>query len=161
MLSRDMTIRAAMPDDIPALLKHMRFLAEFEDYIREFDVDEHSLLARAFGEHPECHIFVAECSDGLAGYAVGLIIPFTYDLKCTVVLKELFVDAGYRGHGVGSALFRHLAAWTLAKGGGRLKWDVMAGNHQAEAFYKKHGGTPDQKWIPYVMNEEALQNLQK
>jgi GNAT superfamily N-acetyltransferase len=156
MLTRQINIRSAQPYDLPALLGHMRSLAEFESYISEFRVDEKSLLIRAFGSHPECHIFVAECTDAIVGYAVGLIVPFTYDLKSTVVLKELFVDPGYRGKGAGSALFRHVAAWALSQGSGRLKWDVLTGNHNAEAFYMKQGGRPDNKWTPYVMDEEAL-----
>lgn len=156
MLNPSFTLRAALPGDVPDLHRHMRSLADFEHYLSDFTVDEKSLLARAFGPHPECHIFVAECSDGLIGYAIGLVIPFTYDLKSTVVLKEFFVDSGYRGQGIGSALFRYVAAWARAVGAGRLKWDVMAGNQKAEAFYRKHGGSPDSKWIPYVMDEEAL-----
>jgi len=156
MLNSLINIRAALPGDIPELLVHMRSLAAFERYISEFKVDEASLLERAFGPHPECHLFVAEAGNGIVGYAVVVVIKFTYDLKSTRVLKEFFVDSGCRGTGVGSALFRYVAAWALAEGSGRLKWDVMAGNQKAEAFYQKHGGSPDTKWIPYVMNEDAL-----
>lgn len=156
MLTPSFTLRAALPGDVPDLLRHMRSLADFEQYLSDFAVDEQSLSARAFAPDPECHIFVAECCGGIVGYAVGLVIPFTYDLKTTVVLKEFFVDSGYRGKGIGSALFRHVAAWAHAQGAGRLKWDVMAGNQKAETFYRKHGGGPDSKWIPYVMDEDAL-----
>lgn len=156
MLNPQITIRAALPGDIPDLLRHMRSLAEFERYINDFNVDEVSLLKRAFGPDPECHIFVADCSDCIVGYAVVLVIRFTFDLKSTLVLKEFFVDSNSRGAGIGSALFRHVVAWALAEGSGRLKWDVMVGNQNAEDFYQKHGGCPDTKWIPYVMNEEAL-----
>ncbi len=159
MLNSDVNIRAALPKDIPELLRHMRSLAEFERYISEFTVDEESLLSRAFSKHPECYIFVSEDSNGIVGYAVMVAIPFTYDLKITMIIKEFFVADKYRGCGVGSRLFRHIAAWALAKGAGRLKWDVMAGNSNAEKFYRKHGAGPDNKWIPYVINEDALKSL--
>lgn len=156
MLSQEGTVRPARPEDVPGLIVHMRALAEFEEYLDEFRVEEKALLARAFGERPECHIFVVESREGIAGYAVGLTIPFTYDLRPTVVLKELFVAAGYRGNGFGAALLGHVAAWTLSIGGARLKWDVMVGNRRAEAFYQGFGGGPDPKWIPYRMNEGVL-----
>jgi len=159
MLNNPVNIRAALPKDIPELLRHMRSLAEFERYINEFAVDEESLLSRAFGKHPECSIFVSESRDGIIGYAVIIAIPFTYDLKTTMIIKEFFVVTEHRGGGVGSNLFRHIAAWALAKGAGRLKWDVMAGNINAEKFYQKHGAGPDNKWIPYVINEDALKSL--
>jgi len=149
MLSSEHRVRPALPEDVPRLIEHMRALAEFEEYLGEFRVDEKALLARAFGECPECHIFVAQHGEDIAGYAVGLTITFTYDLRPTVVLKELFVAASHRGNGVGAALLRHVAAWTLSRGGARLKWDVMVGNHRAEAFYRQHGGCPDGKWMPY------------
>lgn len=139
----------------------MRSLAVFEGYFDDFAVDEHALLARAFGESPECHVFVVQGSEGIAGYAVGLIIPFTYDLRPTVVLKELFVAAIYRGQGFGAALLSHVAAWTLEQGAARLKWDVLAGNHRAEAFYRQHGGRPDAKWMPYQMSEDGLKALSR
>jgi len=157
MLNPAITIRAALPGDVPALLEQMRSLAQFERYINDFNVDEQALLTRAFGPDRQCHIFVAECHDSIVGYAVMIVIRFTFDLKSSLVLKEFFVDGASRGKGVGSALFRYVAAWALAEGAGRLKWDVMVGNHKAEAFYQKHGGAPDAQWIPYVMNEDALQ----
>lgn len=156
MLSEAGKVRPARPEDVSSLIQHMRALAEFEEYLDEFQVDEKALLARAFGDRPECHIFVVEGRAGIAGYAVGLTIPFTYDLRPTVVLKELFVAAEYRGNGFGAALLRRVAAWTLSIGGARLKWDVMVGNRRAEAFYRGFGGGPDPKWMPYQMNQGAL-----
>ncbi len=158
---KQLNVRAARPTDIHELLGHMRALAEFESYISEFAVDEEALLARAWGNHPECHIFVADCDEGIIGYAVGLIIPFTYDLQSTAVLKELFIDPHYRGKGVGSALFRHVVDWALSQGSGRLKWDVLTGNTNAEAFYIQQGGRPDSKWTPYIMDAEALKLASK
>jgi GNAT superfamily N-acetyltransferase len=159
MLSEEGNVRPARPEDVPSLIEHMQALAIFEGYIDEFRVNEQALLARAFGECPECHIFVVEGREQIAGYAVGLTIPFTYDLRPTVVLKELFVATEYRGNGYGAALLRHVAAWTLTRGGARLKWDVMVGNHRAEAFYRKQGGRPDPKWIAYQMDEGVLRTF--
>jgi GNAT superfamily N-acetyltransferase len=139
----------------------MRALAGFEGYLDEFAVDESALLARAFGECPECSVFVVQGAEGIAGYAVGLIIPFTYDLRPTAVLKELFVAVSERGKGFGAALLSQVAAWSLEQGAARLKWDVLAGNHRAEAFYRQHGGRPEAKWMPYQMSETGLKALSR
>ncbi|BDM22598.1 GNAT family N-acetyltransferase [Pseudomonas sp. LRP2-20] len=161
MLSREGCVRPALRGDVPALIGLMRALAEFEGYLDEFAVDENALLARAFGESPECNVFVVQGAEGIAGYAVGLIIPFTYDLRPTVVLKELFVAPSDRGKGFGAALLSQVAAWSLEQGAGRLKWDVLAGNHSAEAFYRQHGGRPEAKWMPYQMSEVGLKVLSR
>lgn len=153
------SIRAAQIDDIPCLIRHMRSLAKFEDYIDDFRVDEESLLKRAFNKHPECSIFVSTDDEIITGYVVMLRIHFTYSLKDTMIIKEFFIDSNYRGYGIGSALFRYVSAWAFNQGVGLLKWDVMTGNHLAEAFYMKHGAQIDNKWIPYVMTENAMKLL--
>ena len=40
-----------------------------------------------------------------------------------------------------------------------MKWDVLAGNGDAERFYQRLGGRPDGKWIAYGMDAEALAAL--
>lgn len=152
-------VRAAVPADIPVLLELMRELARFEDYLDAFCVDEQQLLARAFGQPPQCEVFVAQWAGQVVGYAVVLEIPFTYDLRPTMVLKELYVAAHCRSAGLGSALLQHIARRALMRGAGRLKWDVLAGNLKAEAFYQRFGGTPDHKWTAYHMDTDALKHL--
>lgn len=152
-------IREARAEDVPALLPLMRELARFEDYLEDFAVDEAQLLARAFGPQPQCRIVVAEAAGRLLGYAVTLEIAFTYDLQPTLVLKELFVAPPARSIGIGERLIADVARFALAHGAGRMKWDVLAGNGDAERFYQRLGGRPDGKWIAYGMDAEALAAL--
>ncbi|GLK88527.1 GNAT family N-acetyltransferase [Pseudomonas turukhanskensis] len=159
MLSEPLTVRAALPADVPALLELMRALAVFEDYIEAFRLDERELMARAFGDNPQCQLFVAAGCGKLAGYAVLLEIPFTFDLRPTLVLKELYIAEAFRGEGLGKALMQKVAQWGTARHAGRLKWDVLAGNNNAEAFYQRLGGRPDSKWRAYQMDDRALQRL--
>lgn len=154
-----MLIRQACPGDVPQLLALMRELAAFEDYLADFAVDEDALHWRAFGPAAQCRIFVAEAAGELRGYAVALLVPFTYDLRPTVRLKELYVTAPWRSQDLGRQLLAALAQWALKQGAGRLHWDVLAGNSRAEAFYQRLGGRPVEKWIAYEMNVNALQAL--
>lgn len=151
-----MDIREARASDVPALLPLMRELARFERYLEDFAVDEAQLLARAFGPAPQCRIFVADVAGTLLGYAVALEIAFTYDLRPTLVLKELFIAPSARSLGTGQRLLAAVAQWAVARGAGRMKWDVLAGNSDAERFYQRLGGRPDSKWIAYGMDGEAL-----
>jgi len=138
----------------------MRGLAAFEKYLDAFAVTESQLARRAFGRKPQCRITVAEdpVSKALLGYAVTVATPFTYDLKPTVTLKELFVGRASRSRGIGEALFRAVASQALEAGAGRLKWDVFAGNRRAESFYRALGGRRVRKWIPYAMDAQALRS---
>lgn len=154
-----MLIRQACPTDVPQLLALMRELAAFEDYLADFAVDEDALHRRAFGATAQCRIFVAEAAGELLGYAVGLSLPFTYDLRPTVRLKELYVTPSWRSQNLGQRLLAALAQWALKQGAGRLHWDVLAGNSRAEAFYQRLGGRPVEKWIAYEMDDATLQAL--
>ena len=139
----------------------MRGLAAFERYLDAFAVTRGELARRALGRTAQCRITVAEdrASKRLLGYAVTVSTPFTYDLKPTVTLKELFVRKQSRGGGVGEALVRAVACQALEAGAGRLKWDVLAGNRRAESFYRSLGGRRVRKWIPWVMDARALSRL--
>ena len=139
----------------------MRGLARFEGYFEEFALTQRELRRRAFGRNLECEIVVAEdvASGNVLGYAVILTTPYTYDLKPTLTLKELYVELGARGRGVGKALMRAVAQRALALSAGRLRWDVLPGNDRAEAFYQSLGGRRVENWIPYAMDAAALRDL--
>jgi diamine N-acetyltransferase len=154
-----MLIRQACVADVPMLLALMRELAAFEDYLTEFAVDEQALRQRAFDPAAQCQAFVAEAEGELLGYALVLLIPFTYDLRPTARLKELYVRPARRSSGLGRQLLVELAHWAIEQGAGRLHWDVLAGNSRAESFYQRLGGRPVQKWIAYEMDDAALQRL--
>lgn len=159
MLTSSIKVRPALPADVPALIGLMSALAEFEGYLDEFRVNEAELLARAFGEAAQCQIFVVEQEGILAGYAVVLEIAFTFDLRPTALLKELYIEPSSRSGGIGKVLMTCIARWALSRGMGRLKWDVLAGNENAERFYRRLGGQPDRKWIAYHMDYENLERL--
>lgn len=150
MLSPCDAVRAAEQSDVPALLAMMRELAGFEDYLDDFRVDEQALLSRAFGPDARCEVLVADGGGHLAGYAVVLAIPFTFDLRPTLLLKELYVREGYRRAGLGQALMQGIALLAQRKGAGRLKWDVLRGNARASLLRppgrqarRQMGGLPD------------------
>ncbi|MDH0141468.1 GNAT family N-acetyltransferase [Aquipseudomonas alcaligenes] len=154
-----MLIRQACAADVPQLLALMRELAAFEDYLAQFAVDEQALRQRAFGPAAQCQVYVAEAEGELLGYALALLIPFTYDLRPTARLKELHVRPAQRSSGLGRQSLVELANWAIEQGAGRLHWAVLSGNARAESFYQRLGGRPVQKWIAYEMDDAALQRL--
>ncbi|MBD9504469.1 GNAT family N-acetyltransferase [Pseudomonas sp. PDM23] len=152
---RLLSIREARPGDVPAVLELMRALAEFEGYLDGFAVDGNALLTRAFGSTAQCQVFVAQ-TDTICGYAVVQCLDFTFDLRPSVRLKELYVSQGRRGEGVGEQLMRRVAQWALEQGAGRLLWDVLTGNDAAERFYSRLGGRRENRWMAYRMDDREL-----
>lgn len=139
--------------DVPETIRLMRALAAFEGYIDDFAVSEFILERRAFAAVPDFSVFVCGPPAGrLVGYAVSYWVNWTYTLKPTLVLKELYVDAASRGSGVGAELFERVRRQAEEGGAGRLEWLVLPGNAGAERFYRAQGAAPDPSWDRWGMS---------
>ncbi|MFI4979454.1 MAG: GNAT family N-acetyltransferase [Nevskiales bacterium] len=154
-------VRDALHTDIPDLLRLMRALATFEGYRADFAVTARDLAVRGFGPRPEFHAKLAidTQTDTAAGMVVYYLVPFTYDLRPTLVLKELYVDSGYRGRNIGEQLMRALARQARRLGCGRMRWDVLHGNHDAERFYQRLGGQREDYWVAWRMDRGGIDTL--
>jgi GNAT superfamily N-acetyltransferase len=146
------TVRRAPATDATALLVLMRELACFEGYLEKFCVTENDLLERGLGDVSarQFHAFLAEAGDKLLGYAVVYAVSFTFDLRPTLVLKELYVGQATREAGIGKALMATVVAFAKDLGCGRLKWDVLPANTSAQAFYRSIGGAQDKEWENWI-----------
>ena len=153
-MSEAVHVRPAAAADAEPLLALMRGLARFEGYDAFFAVTEADLLGRGLAPDaaPQFTAFVAEQAGGeLVGYAVVVEQAFTFDLRPTLTLKELYVREAARGSGAGRALFERVQAHGRAHGAGRLKWDVLPSNEPARAFYRRLGGAPDPDWERWLL----------
>ncbi|MFN9476266.1 N-acetyltransferase family protein [Acidovorax sp.] len=154
-------IREASPHDAAQLLAMMRALAVFEGYADAFKVAEQDLLDRGLacsGADREFGCLVAEPGAGgpLAGYAVWVLTRFTFDLKPTLVLKELWVQPTHRRRGLGEQLFDAVRKRASAIGATRLQWLVLPGNAPAQRMYARCGGRRDTHWEHWELPQEAL-----
>jgi|SRR5579863_2640141 len=146
--------RLAGARDAEPLLQLMHKLAELENYRPDFRVSFGDLLARglAASQDGQFKAFVTDSgAAGLSGYAVVQEVPFTFDLRPTLILKELFVSQDCRGRGVGTALMSAVLDYARARGCGRLRWDVLPGNEAAKRFYRRFGGDRDSAWENWVL----------
>ena len=144
-------VRPFTPDDIDAVWHLMRALAVFEGYIDDFAVTPEDLLASGFGPAPPFGILVAVKDGAIAGIAVHYRIPWTYDLRPVLVLKELFVAEAFRGQGVGLTLFAGLRVHAKEIGASALRWTVLPGNTAAKRFYAGQGGARDVAWEHWTL----------
>ena len=153
-------IRVITPADIPQFRRMMVTHNDFEG-MPDMALTESDLHERAFGPAPEYGAFVADAGAprGLAGFASHYDLPFKNDRRPTLVLKNLWVDPDYRGTGAARALMLAMARKAKAGGYGRMRWSVLPENARAITFYRSLGATPDPKWVPWLMNEEAFLRL--
>jgi len=147
MENKEIEIRHFVENDIPELLRLMKELARFEDYIDQFCVTEKDIFQRGLCENQFYALVAAQKkSHKLLGMAVLYIIPYTFTLKPNLVLKELYVDSSARGFGVGEKLFNSAVDFGRSMDCQQLLWTVMDGNKKAETFYSKKGAKKDLKW---------------
>lgn len=143
---RSAVIRPFEQRDVSAVLVLMRALAVFEGYDDKFRVTEAELAEYGLGPSPRFGVFVAERDDAIVGIAVHYVIPWTYDLKPVVVLKELYVAEAARGMSVGHALVKRLRDHAVGIGASAIRWTVLQSNMPAKAFYRSLDGRPDEIW---------------
>jgi GNAT superfamily N-acetyltransferase/ketosteroid isomerase-like protein len=152
--TNDVPVRLAHAGDSDRLLELMRGLARFEGYLDRFSVTTADLLSRALApsdKPPEFAALVAEAEGDIRGYAVVYEIAFTFDLRPTLVIKELFVDEGSRDRGIGEALMQAVLTRARAWGCGRIKWDVLPSNEAAKRFYARFGACREQDWEAWIL----------
>jgi GNAT superfamily N-acetyltransferase len=141
-------IRRAVASDASQLLALMRGLARFEGYDDRFAVTVDMLLERGFSSQrpPEFLAWVAEVDGKLLGYAVIYVIPFTFDLRPTLVLKELFIDEAARGRSLGHELMQAIIDHGRNLNARLIRWQVLPSNEPAKRFYRQHGADVDGDW---------------
>jgi len=152
-MAANIIVRKASSDDAEDLLKLMKELAQFEHYSEYFCVDENELIRRGLGNnsHPQFIAFLAQLENfQTVGYAVVYLVPFTYDLKPNLILKELYVRDHARGLGIGHSLMNTVISYAKTYGCKRLKWDVLPENTSAKYFYRSLGGVPEIGWENWI-----------
>lgn len=133
MLRTDINIRIATTEDAAAISRTI-VNALHETNARDYAPPIIERIAASFAPHhiarqlTERHVLVATCSDDVVG---------TVSLEKNV-LRSLFVDPAYHGHGIGTALLEEIEGLAAANGHFSL---AVAASVTAENFYRQHGFT--------------------
>jgi GNAT superfamily N-acetyltransferase len=153
-------IRAATPDDLPAIGRMIRELAEFEqepDAVKATPAQLHEAL---FGSDAAASALLALDDAGEpAGFALWYRSFSTWEGVAGLFLEDLYVSAPARGSGLGKALLSALARIVVKNDWRRLEWNVLRWNTDAIAFYDGLGGRPLDDWLTYRLEGEALRSV--
>ena len=162
-------LRAATPQDVPAMLGFIHELAEFEREPDAVIATAADLLRDGFALAADgvttlgCPIrfraIMAELDDVTAGFALYFESYSTWLGHHGIRLEDLYVMPALRGRGVGRALLARLARIAVEEGCPRLEWDVLAWNAQAIAVYEGVGVGTQEEWRIMRMSGDALRSL--
>ena len=154
-----LNIRAALPADIPTILRFIRELATYEREPDAVLATEADLLRDGFGPTPRFCALIAEHDGAPAGFALYFTSYSTWRGHHGIRLEDLYVTPSLRGKGIGKALLARLAQIAIDEGCPRLEWDVLEWNAPAIAVYERIGAHILNEWRIMRLSGEALQVL--
>lgn len=144
---------------MPAVLKLVRELAEYEHLAHECEMTGDQLRAALFGPDPALFGHVAEVDGEVVGYTLWFLSFSTFRGTHGIYLEDLYVRPAHRTAGLGRALLTVLAEECVRRGYARLEWSVLDWNDLAIGFYKALGATTRGGWTTYQLTDDALAAL--
>ena len=156
-----LTLRPAEPRDTPLILEYVRELALYEKAPELAVATQADMHRSLFGERPLAYALMAEWQGRPAGFALWYYAFSTWEGKPALYLEDLFVRPEFRGHGLGKALLKRLAAVALEAGCTRYQWSVLDWNQPSIEFYERQGAKVLREWLLCRVEGEALAKLAK
>jgi diamine N-acetyltransferase len=151
--------RDATRDDLPEVFRLVRALAEYEKLLHEFHATEADYAAALFGPAPAAQAMLAEVEGRAVAVCLWYRVFPSFSGKPGIWIEDVFVEPAQRRRGLGSAVFRLLAARVLAEGGAALEWNVLDWNAPAIAAYRAMGAVPRDQWTDMRVSGDALRAL--
>jgi hypothetical protein len=139
-------LRAARPDDVPAIVGLIRELAHFEQLEHLCAVTPELLAPHLFGDKPVVECLVADRAGEIVAFALFFTNFSTFLSKPGLYLEDLYVQPAHRGAGLGKALLERLGRLAVERGCGRFEWSVLDWNENAIRFYESMGATVLPDW---------------
>lgn len=153
------TLRPAVPDDIPLILELIRELADYEKLVHEVKADAQRMHDHLFGVRPYAEVLIGEVEGEPQGFALFFHNYSTWLSQPGIYLEDLYVRPAARGAGLGKALLTELARLAVERDCGRLEWSVLDWNEPAIGFYRSLGARPQDEWSVYRVTGDALRDL--
>lgn len=155
----ELTLKKAVPEDIPLILSLIKEIADYEKLSHEVTATEETLQNSLFGKGANTEVIIAYYNNNPAGYAVFFHNFSTFIGKNGLYLEDIYIKPELRGEGIGSKIFKYLINLAVERDCGRMEWAVLNWNTPAINFYKKLGAAPMEEWTVYRLTEEKLHEL--
>lgn len=152
-------IAPAREEDVPAILRLIRALADYEKLTNQVVATEADLRNAIFGERPIVEVVMAFAGDQPIGFALFFHNFSTFVGRPGLYLEDLFVVPEWRGRGVGRGLLAHLARIAVERNCGRMEWAVLEWNEPAIGFYKRLGADVMDDWRLCRLTGDALASV--
>jgi GNAT superfamily N-acetyltransferase len=140
-------IREATTSDIDTVYDLIIAIAKHHNQEEYVVTNKDELIKSGFGNNPLFGVLLAEIEGEISGYC-----SYTWNYSIWLGsnymnIDDVFVWDKFRGQKVGEKLMYKVKEVCLAKGVGRIKWEVEQDNHGAIKFYQRLGANMNIKGL--------------
>lgn len=152
------TLRFADEADSALIARFLRELAAHDGDADTCRMTEDDVRRWGYGSDRRFETILAELDGEPVGMALFYPIFSTWDALPGLFLNDLYVAEKGRGRGIGRRLMAELSALALARGCGRLEWQVL---HHADAitFYRSIGARHVDEFLIYRLAGASLNDM--
>lgn len=136
-----MPVRVAQRADLEEITAMMLEHAAYEGALDQCRFTLEGAAAALFGPDAMLHALIATASDApstVAGCALWYPTFSSWAGTTGIWLEDLYIRPAFRKHGLGREILVDLRGRT----DGRVEWDVVDENVNAQAFYRTLGAVP-------------------
>ena len=154
----EMKIREGLKTDLPAVLKLIRELAEYEKSLDEVTISLEDLENDGFGERPWYWFLVVEKNNEIIGLSFYWIRYSTWKGKF-LYLEDFVVKKENRGQGIGAKLFEETIKVCHNLNLNGMVWQVLDWNTPAVSFYKKYNADISSEWLNGKLTKDQIEEI--
>ncbi|MCP3925445.1 MAG: GNAT family N-acetyltransferase [Desulfobacterales bacterium] len=155
----EIEIRDAKVSDAELILKFVTELAKYEKAEHEVKASVSDIERTLFSDENTTKAIISYIDGVAVGFAVYFLNYSTWLGKNGIYLEDLYVTPEHRGSGAGVKLIKHIAKIAVENDCGRFEWSVLDWNEPAIDFYNSIGATPQDEWIIYRLDGQALKDF--
>ena len=151
----EIKIRKALENDVPAIMRLVHQLAEFEKQPEEVINSEEQMRLEGFGSNPAFSALLAEADGTVCGMSVYFYSYSTWKGK-SIYIDDIIVDEEFRGKGIGRRLIEATIMAAKNEGVGKLHWQVLDWNEPAIKFYNLYNPSFEAEWVNCAITKDTL-----
>jgi len=158
-MKSNLSVRKAVPSDVPLIHSFVQSLAEYDGHLDRFILTEQQVAAMMFGNEKGLEGIIAESDGKPVGFGVFFHNFPTFSGRRGIFIEDLFVYPEFRGQGFGKAMLKHLAKLAEQRNCCRLEWWTLNWNTKSLEFYKRLGAVTKEECVIHVLDGDALKRL--
>jgi len=152
------TIREGIKEDLPAVLRLIKELADFENARDQVTITLEDLEKDGFEGSPWYWFLVAEKDNEIVGLSFYWIRYSTWKGKF-LFLEDFVIKEEYKRQGIGSKLFEETIKICKEQDLNGMIWQVLDWNTPAIDFYKKYNADISKDWLNGKLTKKQIEKI--